>query len=77
MEIAASCIAFTQAADKTIGTIRGFIIDCRDARSGLSAVNRELSELKLTLNILEDLVPDGSETGDPLLVVSGTTFEAS
>ncbi|KAI8670571.1 hypothetical protein NCS57_00528700 [Fusarium keratoplasticum] len=66
MEIAASCIAFAQVADKTIGTIRGFIIDCRDARSDLSAVNRELSELKLTLNILEDLVPDGSETGDPL-----------
>ncbi|RSL47189.1 hypothetical protein CEP54_013514 [Fusarium duplospermum] len=66
MEIAASCIAFAQAADKTIGTIRGFIIDCRDARGDLSAVNRELSELKLTLNILEDLVPDGSETGDPL-----------
>lgn len=66
MEIAASCIAFAQVADKTIGTIRGFIIDCRDARSDLSAVNWELSELKLTLNILEDLVPDGSETGDPL-----------
>ncbi|RSL69892.1 hypothetical protein CEP53_002065 [Fusarium sp. AF-6] len=66
MEIAASCIAFAQAADKTISTIRGFIIDCRDARGDLSAVNRELSELKLTLNILEDLVPDGSETGDPL-----------
>ncbi|WAO87603.1 Hypothetical protein NCS54_00491800 [Fusarium falciforme] len=66
MEIAASCIAFAQVADKTIGTIRGFIIDCRDARSDLSAVNRELSELKLTLNILEDLVSDGSETGGPL-----------
>ncbi|RSM10815.1 hypothetical protein CEP52_003380 [Fusarium oligoseptatum] len=66
MEIAAASIAFVQAADKTIGTIRGFIVDCRDARSDLSAVNRELSELKLTLNILEDLVPDGSQTGDPL-----------
>lgn len=66
MEIAASCIAFAQVADKTIRTIRGFIIDCRDARTDLSAVNRELSELKLTLNILEDLVPDGSQTEDPL-----------
>ncbi|KAL2694816.1 hypothetical protein Neosp_001403 [[Neocosmospora] mangrovei] len=66
MEIAASCIAFAQVADKTIRTIRGFIIDCRDARGDLSAVNRELSELKLTLNILEDLVPDGSQTEDPL-----------
>ncbi|RSM00476.1 hypothetical protein CDV31_011801 [Fusarium ambrosium] len=66
MEIAAASIAFAQAADKTIGTIRGFIVDCRDARSDLSAVNRELSELKLTLNILEDLLPDGRQTKDPL-----------
>ncbi|RMJ15707.1 hypothetical protein CDV36_004617 [Fusarium kuroshium] len=66
MEIAAASIAFAQAADKTIGTIRGFIVDCRDARSDLSAVNRELSDLKLTLNILEDLLPDGRQTKDPL-----------
>ncbi|KAM0427901.1 hypothetical protein ACHAPT_007360 [Fusarium lateritium] len=66
LSIAAACIAFVQAADKTITTIRRFILDCRDARSDLSAVNRELSDLKLTLNLLEDLVPDGNETGDPL-----------
>ncbi|KAJ4328901.1 hypothetical protein N0V84_000689 [Fusarium piperis] len=66
MEVAAACIAFAQAADKTISIIRAFIIDCRHARSDLSAVNRELSELKLTLNILRDLVPDGSKTRDPL-----------
>ncbi|KAH7243023.1 hypothetical protein B0J15DRAFT_429482 [Fusarium solani] len=67
MEIAASCIAFAQVADKTIGTIRGFIIDCRDARSDLSAVSRELSIRDDIRSIIKNCLDVAKEIDDVLV----------
>ncbi|EEU37896.1 uncharacterized protein NECHADRAFT_88188 [Fusarium vanettenii 77-13-4] len=79
MEIAASCIAFAQVADKTIRTIRGFIIDCRDARTDLSAVNRELLKTCSIRDDIRDIIKnclDAAKDIDDVLVEHRGRFAA-
>ncbi|EXL65403.1 hypothetical protein FOPG_18367 [Fusarium oxysporum f. sp. conglutinans race 2 54008] len=61
LSVAASCVALIQVAEKTFTAIKSFIIDCKGARGDLGAINHELSDLKLTLHLLQGLIPEDGE----------------
>ncbi|KAJ9425932.1 hypothetical protein FOXG_18363 [Fusarium oxysporum f. sp. lycopersici 4287] len=64
LSVAASCVALIQASDKTFVIVSQFIRDCKDAKNDLVSVNQELSALRQTLGLLQDLVPDDCDFVD-------------
>ncbi|KAH7269076.1 uncharacterized protein BKA55DRAFT_547732 [Fusarium redolens] len=64
LSVAASCVALIQASDKTFGVVSQFIRDCKDAKDDLVSVNQELSALRRTLGLLQDLIPVGCDFAD-------------
>ncbi|KAH7110640.1 hypothetical protein B0J13DRAFT_591111 [Dactylonectria estremocensis] len=67
LSVAASCVALIQVAEKTFTAIKSFIIDCKGASGDLGAINQELSDLKLTLHLLQDLIPEDSELSSSII----------
>ncbi|KAK4185120.1 hypothetical protein QBC35DRAFT_440076 [Podospora australis] len=53
LSIAASCIALLEIVGKTASTVTTFSRGCREARSDLTAVAGELSQLQLVLELLK------------------------
>ena len=62
LSIATAYFAFIEIADKTFKVVSEFVRDCKDAKTDLEAVNRELLALKRTLNLLKDLVSESDES---------------
>ncbi|KAF7536814.1 hypothetical protein G7054_g4232 [Neopestalotiopsis clavispora] len=54
LSITTSCLALIGVVAKTSIAITAFIRDCREARGDLISVNRELSELKIVLELLQE-----------------------
>lgn len=54
LSVTASCVSLLGAIIKTSAAVNGFIRGCREARADLSAVVRELSDLKLIVELLKD-----------------------
>lgn len=65
LSITTSCLALIGVVGKTSIAITGFIRDCREARGDLTSVNRELSDLKIVLELLKD---DTANQDDELLL---------
>lgn len=54
ISITGACVSLLFAIGRTSVAVTGFIRDCREARSDLTGVTRELSDLKLVLELLKD-----------------------
>ena len=52
--IGSACVALISSVGKTVADVTNFIRRCRSARADLSAVTRELSELQMVLELLND-----------------------
>ncbi|KAH7119367.1 hypothetical protein B0J13DRAFT_612895 [Dactylonectria estremocensis] len=61
--ITVGCLGLIDAIHKTSSLITRFVVDCKDARGDLRAVILELSDLTLTVHLLQDIVShDGKAT---------------
>ncbi|KAM5341822.1 hypothetical protein ACJ41O_014853 [Fusarium nematophilum] len=56
--ITVGCLGLIDAIHKTSSLITRFIVNCKEARGDLRAVNLELSDLTLTVHLLQDIVSD-------------------
>ncbi|KAF3026474.1 hypothetical protein E8E14_012875 [Neopestalotiopsis sp. 37M] len=54
LSITTSCLALIGVVAKTSIAITAFIRECREARGDLTSVNRELSDLKIVLELLQE-----------------------
>ncbi|KAK7732480.1 Rho GTPase [Cytospora paraplurivora] len=52
--IGAACVALMSTVGRTVADVTNFIRRCRSARADLAAVTRELSELQMVLELLND-----------------------
>jgi hypothetical protein len=70
LSVATGCISLLNAVAKTSVSVTAFIRSCREARNDLTSVIRELSDLRLVLELLKDdsnmqnkhLVPETVQT---------------
>ncbi|KUI58362.1 GTP-binding protein rhoA [Cytospora mali] len=61
--IGPACVALMSSVGRTVADVTNFIRRCRSARADLSAITRELSELQMVLELLNDY-GQGDEVGD-------------
>lgn len=54
LSITASCLTLLSAIGQTSITMTSFIRVCRQARTDLAGINRELADLKMVLELLKD-----------------------
>lgn len=54
LSITTACITLIGAIGKTTQAVTNFVRTCRDAREDLAAVSRELSDLRIVLELLID-----------------------
>ncbi|KAI0812142.1 hypothetical protein GGR55DRAFT_613714 [Xylaria sp. FL0064] len=81
LSIASGALAVITAAKKTGDAIYNFIRDCKEARTDLSQITRELSELSLILELIKDenaaatkgCLPDALQTQVQAMLTSCTT----
>lgn len=62
--IGAACVALMSTVGRTVADMTNFIRRCRSARADLAAVTRELSELQMVLELLNDYGQVGEGEGD-------------
>lgn len=60
LSISLSCLTLISAVSAASRSVTDFIVNCRSARLDLEAIARELSDLKITLHILQK---DGAKDG--------------
>jgi len=60
LSISMSCLTLISAVSAASRSVTGFIVNCRSARLDLEAIARELSDLEITLRIVQI---DGAEEG--------------
>ncbi|KUI70930.1 GTP-binding protein rhoA [Cytospora mali] len=61
--IGPACVALMSSVGRTVADVTNFIRRCRSARADLSAITRELSELQMVLELLNDY-GQGDEVDD-------------
>ena len=65
LSLTTGCLTLVGAVGETIITVTTFVKTCREARSDLGSVTRELSELKLVLEVLGEDSKDGNDQAIP------------
>ncbi|KKY35048.1 hypothetical protein UCDDA912_g04998 [Diaporthe ampelina] len=62
--IASACLALESTVGKTVADVTNFVRHCRPARADLTPITRELSELQMVLELLNDFGQYGQYGGD-------------
>ncbi|KAK3321828.1 hypothetical protein B0H66DRAFT_181597 [Apodospora peruviana] len=65
LSITGGCLALVSTVGKTLLGVTAFVKNCREARTDLGSVTRELSELKLVLEVLGEDTKDGNDEAIP------------